>query len=79
MKFLVLKGASEFWVQGDDGQLVELTNITRFETTYEAELWRGNTPVVSGHLEFRYLDIEYVSSLPIKEKPATDIRKRTLR
>ena len=81
MKFLVFKGASEFWVQGDDGQLMELTNVDRFEIIYEGPgiIGQGPSPFTSVHLELKYLDIDYVDSLPVKEKPTTDIRKRKLR
>ncbi len=72
----MLTPANEIWVQGDDGQLVELTNIMRFDTITEPGL-ALNT--ISAYVEFKSVEIEYVKSLPIKKDSTTNIRNRKLR
>ena len=76
MKILLLRGTGEVWVQGDDGQVVELYPLTKFETIYATGLAMGT---VSAHMEFGDVEFDYVNSIPRKDKSTTNIRKRKMR
>lgn len=88
MKFLIERLANKFWLQGDDGQVVELTNLFRFDTTYETDRFSvlpvssQSVPPTIIHMELRGVELDYVdsiNSIPTKKKSSTDIRKRKMR
>lgn len=78
MKFLVEKTTRRFFVKGDDGQTVELTNLVSWKTSYDAVGPFGGGPIIDMHLEFRGIDVDYIDAV-VKKSGVTNIRTRKMR